>query len=380
MIKKIACFLLISLMIFPLYGCWDYHGLDEMSTVIGVAIDKASEGAGYRVTFEIVDLTVPIKMKGITSTIVESEGTTLFDAVRNAKKRIKSKLYFGQAQIVVISEEVARSGDINDIMDWFLRDAECRETIAIVVSQEKSARDIIATAGIAQGLVANQIRKVLETDNISTSTTLCVEFYEVFNTFKTEGKSLVLPAIRTVVNNDKLVSETNGVAVFKETKFVGYLTPEESKYYLFAVNNIQGGVLTFSVEGKGQDDISLEISDNNTKRSFEYKDGKLKILIRTETIVYLDEVSGHINALDTKQINQLETLAEKKLETNIGSLIKKVQSDYDTDIFGFGNSIYKKDFRLWKQLSGSWDARFKTLEVDVSADVRIVNTGTLEKS
>ena len=351
-----------------------------MSTVIGVAIDKDSKSGNYQLSFEIVDLSTPIKVKGISSTIIESEGNTLFDAVRNAKKRITNKLYFGQAQIVVISEEVARSGDIVDVIDWFLRDPECRETIAIVVSQEKSARDIIATAGIAQGLVANQIRKILETDNISTSTTLCVEFYEAFNTFKAEGKSLVLPAIHNVMNADKLVSETNGVAVFKEKKFVGYLTPEESKYYLFAVNKIQGGVLTFSSEGNDHDNISLEIGDNQTKRSFEYTNGKIKILLHTETTVYLGEVAGHINALDTQRIDYLETAAEKKLEKNIGSIIKKVQADYDTDIFGFGNLIYKKNFPLWKQLSGSWEARFKKLEVNVSADIHIVNTGALEKS
>jgi len=379
MIKKTVCLLLISLLIFPLSGCWNYRGLNEMSIVTGVAIDKDPKSGNYQLSFEVVDLSVPIKEEGLNGIIIESEGKTLFDAVRNAKKRVTNKLYFGQAQIVVVSEEIARSGEISSIINWLLRNDECRETTNVIISQEKTARDIIISKGIGQGIVSTEIQEIVESDKKVTSSTLSVELYKAFNILKAKGKSLALPAIHNVTNDGEPVVEVNGTAVFKDKKFIGYLTPDETKYYLFSIDEIKGGVLTFSSAGEGRDDVTLEISRNITKSSFDFIDGKVKILIHTDTTVYLDEV-GHNDALDEKQIAALEDAAEAKLEYYISRVIQKVQSEYGSDIFGFGNMIYKKDLRLWNQLSDNWEEQFKVLEVEVQSSIQIINTGALEKS
>lgn len=380
MIKKTACLLLIILQIFLLSGCWNYRGLNEMSVVIGIAVDKAPDSGNYQLSFEITDISTPIKDKGVQSKIVESEGKTVFDAVRNAKKRIHNKLYFGQTQLVVFSNEIAHSEDFSGVIDWFLRDGELRETICVVISQEKTAREIISSKGIGQSIVSNEIRQIVETDEDATASTSAVEFYQVFNILRAEGKSLTLPEIHNVVNNDETVIEVNGTAVFKENKLVGYLTSDESKSFLFAIDEIKGGVLTVSSEGDDRDDISLEISKNSTKRSFDFKDDKINVSIHTDTTVFLDEAMVHNNALDDKQTAALEDAAAAKLENDITLVIQRVQSEYGSDIFGFGNMIYKKDFRLWNQLKDTWDEQFIALEVDVSSDVHIVNTGEIEKS
>ncbi len=380
MFKKTTCSLLILSLVFLLSGCWNYRGLNEMSVVIGIAVDKAPESGCYHLTFEIVDLSSSMRDKGAQSKIIESEGKTIFDSVRNAKKRVNNKLYIGQTQIVVFSEEIARSEDLSGITDWFLRDSEMRETIYVLISQEKTAREIIASKGIGQGIVSNEIREIVENDKVSTSSILDVEFYQVFNTLRVEGKSLTLPELHTVINNDETVVEANGTAVFKGNKMIGHLTPEESKYYLFAINEIKGGILTLSSAGDGRTDISLEISENSTKSSFKYIDGKIEILIHTDTTVFLGEIMVHNNALDDKQIAALEADAEAKLEASISQVVQRVQSEYGSDIFGFGSMIYKKDFRLWNKLKPTWDEQFKTLEVEVESDIHILNSGALEKS
>ena len=40
--------------------------------------------------------------------------------------------------------------------------------------------------------------------------------------------------------------------------------------------------------------------------------------------------------------------------------------------------IYKKDFRLWRQLKDNWDEHFKSLDLEVEADIRIMNTATIK--
>lgn len=377
MTKKIASSLLILLLLIPLSGCWDYRGLDELTIVTGVAIDKKPEEDIYQLTYEIVDLIESIKEKGPNRKLIESEGKTIFEAVRNAKRRVSNKLYFGHSELIIICEEIARNEDLNVVLDFFTRDSECRDTINVVVSQEKTARDIIASEGIGHTVITNEILEILEDDKKITSSILSVELYRLFNIMGAEGKELALPAFHIVQNDGKPTAETNGTAVFKDNKLVGFLSPEESKYFLFIVNEIEGGIFTVASSGQ-RPDISFEIYNNDTNLSFEYKDEKLKIKIKTTTVVFLGEFMRQFAPLDEKELNALEETAEKELEDKIRNVVKKLQTEFGSDIFGFGNMIYKKDFRLWRQLKDNWDEHFKSLDLEVEADIRIMNTATIK--
>lgn len=375
--KKGKYFILIILILFLLCGCQGYRGLDELSIVTGIAIDKMPENDNYLLSFEIVDLTVPTKEEGLKRLIIESEGKTLFDAVRNAKRRVTNKLYFGQAQIIILNQEIARKEDVGIIVDWFLRDVEVREAMCFIISQEETARNILETEAITHPLVSGEIFNILEKDQETTSTTLCVELYKAFAILGSEGRELTLPVIHRVINNGEPVSEANGTAVFKENKLVGFLPPEESKNYLFIVDEVKGGILTFSAF-REEDDISLEIFKNKTNMSFDYKDGKIKITVKTDTTVYLGEVMRPYASMDEEEIGELEDIAESKLEEDIANLIKKVQSEFGADIFGFGSMIYKRDLKLWKQLADNWDEHFRSLEVEVQSEIEIANTASIK--
>lgn len=375
--KKGKCFIIVLLMLFLLCGCQGYRGLDEMVIVTGIAIDKTPENDNYRLTFEIVDLTVPVKEMGLKGQVIESEGKTLFDAVRNAKKRITKKLYFGQAQIIIVSQEIARNEDVGIIVDWFLRDVECRETMCFIISQEETAREMFEIEALTHPLVSTEINNILELDQEVTSTTLCVELYKAFGGLHSEGEELALPVIHKAINNGKTVGETNGMAVFKDNKLVGFLPPNESKYYLFAIDEVKGGILTLSAFGE-EHNISLEIFENKTGASFDYKDGKVKVTVKTDTTVYLGEVMRPYAPMDEKEINELEDIAKSELKKNISNSIKKVQSEFGADIYGFGNMIYKKDIKLWKQLAENWEEHFRTLEVEVESEIEIANTASLK--
>ena len=91
-VKKSACLLLAALTILPLPGCWSYRGINEMAIVSGLAIDKNPENNNFIVTVEVVDTSKSIKNEGISGKIIQAEGLTIFDAVRNAKRRLTNKL------------------------------------------------------------------------------------------------------------------------------------------------------------------------------------------------------------------------------------------------------------------------------------------------
>ena len=86
MIKKIITIIYLLFFSLLLSGCWDYTSLDEITIVSGMAIDQSEDKKGYHVSLEIFDTTESNKEK-IKTAIIESNGITLFDAIRNAKKK-----------------------------------------------------------------------------------------------------------------------------------------------------------------------------------------------------------------------------------------------------------------------------------------------------
>lgn len=378
MIKKTLCCFILLLVILS-GGCWSYRGLNEMSIVSGFAIDKDGESGEVKVSFQIVDLVGNIDVEGINGKLLESSGKTLFDACRNAKKSIIGRLYFGHTQIVVISEDIARSEDLKNTIDWMLHDAEMRETLTLVISKGVTAKEILSYETLVGPVVAYDVNKYIEEDNKITASTSYKQLYEVYNTLEDEGVDLTLTAIKNVDNNGQYIAELCGTAVFKGERLAGYLSPDESKYLLFATDKVKGGLLTFPASGEGKDDVTLEIYENKTKRTFSYREGKPVIEIETETDVFLAECNTHLDLLDEQQISTLEQNAAKTLAERTAQLISKVQSEFGADIFGFGSMIHKKDYVLWRKLSSEWDTLFPDLEVVVHAKINIINTSSSKK-
>jgi spore germination protein KC len=246
MIKKSVCLLVSLLAIFSLSGCWSYHGLNQITIIAGVGIDIDPSNNDYLVTCEVIDTASSGKESGIKSKIVDSSGKTIFDAVRNAKKKLNNKLYWGNAQILIIGNQLAQAGKLGTVIDWFLSDAECRENVGVIVSQEKSAKDILTSKGLDNPVISYEIKKIVDNDQTTTGTIESIPLYHVFNDLREPGMSVVLPAFHVVKNEDNPVVEANGEAVFKGEKLLGYLSAAESKDYLFAIGAINGGILTVS--------------------------------------------------------------------------------------------------------------------------------------
>jgi len=378
MIKKLLCLCLIILMTLSLSGCWDYLSLNDIEIVAGISIDKNQTNGEYQLAFEILDLENSTKDSGVSTKIIDSTGTTLFDAIRNAKKRLTKKLYFGAAQVIVLSGSVAKNDGVNSIIDFFLRDTELRETTKLVVSQEKSAKAILSSDYTDSRIISYQISTIVEKDKNVTLSTVNTDLYQIYNTLNSKGVYLTLPAFKNTLQDDKTISESNGTAIFKKDKLVGYLSARETEYYLFVVNAVKGGIIDFVDIDKDIERLSLEIENNKTKMSFSYSNNQIKMLIEPNVEVYIGEVFGETINSDNERMEKIQEITGAILEKRISNVIQKLQTEYQTDIFGFGNNIYKNDPKLWGEISDNWDSMFVNMEFEVKPKIVIVNTAVIK--
>lgn len=378
MSKRLLIFLMSALLALTLCGCWNYRSLDQMDIVVGVAIDFDKEANEFKISYEVADLLRADKKGSINGALIESRGKTLFDAARNAKRKEADKLFFGSAYIVVISQDIAREMGLMPVLEWFLRDGECRETMCVALSLLDTAKAVLERPKDASGILSVELHDIIMEDNKVTSSSMHTRIYEIYGLVKPPRRSVMLPALRKSQTGKQGSCEINGTGVFKEDKLVGFLTPEESKSALFVEDKLKSGILTLSMTGGQPEDMSLEIFGNTTKKSFTYEQGKVKISIETDTDVSVAENQSRLDIMDAQVIKSVEAAAAKKVEKNIADVIAKVQSEFKADIFGFGEMIYKQNLPLWRQLEPSWDELFPTLEVEVAAKVNVINTASIQ--
>jgi spore germination protein KC len=57
----------------------------------------------------------------------------------------------------------------------------------------------------------------------------------------------------------------------------------------------------------------------------------------------------------------------------------KMQSEYDSDIFGFGAKLREDKVQEWNSVGDNWEDVFKNLQVNVETRVHIKNSAVLSK-
>lgn len=348
-----------------------------MTIVTGFAIDKADKG-NYLLTYEIADMSKAGTEGKIESLTIESEGETLLDAARNTISKNYPSLYFGHATCVILSKEVARNGVIK-ILDFICRDSETRLNIHLLVSEDKTAGEVLKAKPLAANLLSVELTNMLE-EQKRLSKAMEVQTYEFINALGDMGISGTMTSICTREHNNEKAIKLCGTAIFKKDRFLGKIDEEETKTLMFILDKIKGGVIVANVDSENEEGkVSLEIVESNTKIKPIYSDDKISIRVSIETTVFLDEHNAIENYNDEKGLEKVKEAAEKQLRNKIESLINKIQTEFGSDTFGFGNRVYEELPQVWKEKGKEWDNLFRNLEVAVETNIEIKHTSLLSK-
>lgn len=372
---KIFAAVVLSLSTILMTGCWNYREIESLSIVAGVGIDEGKNGMKFHLTFDMVDMSSKDSSGGTSpkSKTIETEGKTIFDAIRNGIRVCGKKLFFSDCKVLIIGSKVAEKG-IKPVVDFFSRDAEVRRNIKIYVSKGKPAKDLLKIKPVAETIVSYEFDKINKADKKSLGKESAVSLYEANNMISKEGMSLSTAALEiSPLNPDS--AEFSGVAVFKKDKLIGYVGSEESRYLQILMGKSKGGLLILDDEDdiKG---VTIEIYSCKTSIQpiISGENIKVKINIKMKAALAENETSEPLSS--ESRINDVEKLSEKTLKRHISEIIEMVRKQYDSDIFGFGNAINRAYCCEWKTIKSDWDKQFKTIGYDIDAKVMIKNSAT----
>ena len=383
--KKIKLLMLL-LPIFLFTGCFNYRELNEIAIASAIGLDKT--GDGYVVTIQVMNTkkasetgTSNEQLKFITFT---TSGVTLQDAIRKSILDSSRRIYPNHVQTLIIGEDLAKNG-ISDVLDMFFRGVEFRKQTSVLIAKNSTAEEVLNVVTPLESLNSKNIRDGLSVDSKYLGIGDNISFEDLVGTFLDSNKEIILPSVS--INGTKSEGEKienietadpsvrlieSSLAVFKDDHLVGFLDNKQSIDLNFVRNKINNTILTYECGDNKY--LSSEIMSNKT--SIEFSESPLKAHIKINGILNINEITCDIDLEDPVVIDEIEADLEEELKNDVYNTIKYIIEEYNSDVFGFRDFLYKNKTKYYKEIKDDWyDSIFPNMDIDVDVNFNLTGKG-----
>lgn len=369
--RKLWTFIIsIILCTYCFSGC-NYREINEMPMVSGIAIDK--EGDIYHITVAIIVPTSDIGESGDTEQVfVEAWGKSIFDAIRDMILKDGKKIFFGQLNFVLISYNLAKE-NIEEAIDLFMRDDEFREDVWILVGDEKNtAKDLLVT-GLSNQYFPFYVPNTLKNaDQVSKYDPVILS--EFVDKQSHKGVNNFLPRIYMDENlgEDRII--ISGGYVIKGNKIVGMLDGPETQMYRLLIGKEKGGVYVIEYEQESaKTQVSIEVINSKSKLTvMKNEQGEFEAKADIAITGIISEIMDNtVKVIDYDKIEEFKEAAAKQLEKRAIKTVKKVQTQFGSDIFGFGTKVYRKYPNDFLEVEEEWDSIFSAMPIAINVEIVI---------
>ena len=383
--KKIK-FLMLLLPIFLFTGCFNYRELNEIAIASAIGLDKT--GDGYVVTIQVMNTkkssetgTSNEQLKFITFT---TSGVTLQDAIRKSILDSSRRIYPNHVQTLIIGEDLAKNG-ISDVLDMFFRGVEFRKQTPVLIAKNSTAEEVLNVVTPLESLNSKNIRDGLSVDSKYLGIGDNISFEDLVGTFLDSNKEIILPSVSingTKSDGEKIENiETadpsvrlieSSLAVFKGDHLIGFLDNKQSIDLNFVLNKINNTILTYECGDNKY--LSSEIMSNKT--SVEFLESPLKAHIKINGILSINEITCDMDLEDPVVIDEIEADLEEELKNDVYNTIKYIIEEYNSDVFGFRDFLYKNKTKYYKEIKDDWyDSIFPNMDIDVDVNFNLTGKG-----
>ncbi|MFE8700145.1 Ger(x)C family spore germination protein [Cytobacillus sp. FJAT-54145] len=369
-------------------GCWDRVEIEERGFVVGMAIDlienENKDGTDqYEVTFQYV---IPAgfgytqgggaqeAFKNVTET-----GESLHEIGKELAIEVSRSPYYEHLQLVVISEDVAKSeGALENILDFLIRDHEMRRSTKVVISKGEPAIKILETEPKVEKLPTMYIDSILE-NHFKTAKLLMPTVVGDLHENLLQENNFVIPSIRT---KDDLI-KVDGGAVFKglSNKLIGFIDENEVMGLNFIVSEVKGGTIKTNYKNSLVV-YEIERADSKVEPIVKSEDN-VEFTIKIKTEGKIVQSFKPVDFLNQKEIDQIEKALEKSLESTVKNTIERTQKEIKVDILGLNRILEHKRYDSWQKMKKHWDkgeGTFPTAKINIDTNVIIRTTGTSTKT
>jgi spore germination protein KC len=408
--RKIISIIMLAILTTSLTSCYDAHEIDSLLYIVAIGVDKGVSDK-WRLTLKFSNISGSGSDSSQSSGDGESQGgydyvsvdaPSFFTGIDMLNTALPRELVFTHAQVIVFSEELAKSGAIGEYIAPINRFTEIRRSAHVFVVKGK-ASDFIEEVKPFIGSMASKSFQILINESNDTGffphvtleqfytglkssykqpivTLAAVNEFEAFQKegepwgteFNTGGNYTAGQLPRTGKNKIELF----GTALFDGDIMVGELSGDETRYMLMARGEFDRGFFTMQDPQRPELIIPLDVkgpTEPEVKVTF---DG-VKPVIHLKVHLNADilAVQSRINYEEPELKVLLENVFQQIVRDGIEKVIEKCQK-LDTDVFLFGDNATRNFLTINDLENYNWNSHFKDAEVAVEVEFVIRRTGT----
>lgn len=388
MIMKIKLLLIIFLCLFT-SGCWNYNELNDFAIATGMGIDKYENGYKVSLVISNSQATQGSSREGeAQTTVFTGIGKSITEALGNIDQKTPRNLYLGHLAVVVVDEELAKE-DIDIVLESLTRNPETAKKYQITLAKDNKAEEILKTLSPLESFPSQNISNNIVTSASSESITAESFVSDFIMSLLRPGVNGVISSIiikgdeNTMDNQDDLketepeaMLKTGPIGLFKEFKLVTWTTEKQSLGINIVNNKTDRMHITNEI-----DNAKVVVLVDDAKCTPEITLGdEIEIVLNIKTSGAVTEVSGDLDLQKPKTIEKLNKETQKNIKDMVYDGLN-LAKEYKTDVFGFGNMIYKQDYKYWYKIEDDWhDERFPKVKIKVKVDVNLSTKGSLENT
>lgn len=368
--------LILLLLLSNCSACWDLHELGKSAVCTGAGIELSPEGK-FIFTTQLIKPSAPTESGAQTSTatVLSITGSGVAEAARRTMLTLARLPEWHAVHSFIIGEELARE-DLALLGDFLLRNRSIRPDTNLLLSNGCSPEDILSYPMPLSPYSGRGLETIMEHQEELSGVYVATNVHEFILRLCTPGIEPAVPQM--AIKGGKMLID--GTAVFKGRRMVGAFDKTESRGYRWMqARSAHGGMIDFTFPSKPDQVISLELRQFASKMTPQLEKGELKMKIEVQADLIFFEQSKSGELLTLKHKGELERLAAQEIKRETTACIKKAQL-LNSDVFGWGLLLHRREPQLWQELSSDWDIYFPLIESDITVRTEIANTMLSQKS
>ena len=427
---KAKIFFLLIVM-FVLNGFSNARELNELAIASAIGIDYDTKTNEYIITAQILN-NKKENSSGSGSgssnssseiVVINSKSPSVQSALRNIIEESPKKLYLAHMKLLLISEKMAKSQDILDTLNFFIRDNEGSNDFMMVITRNTTPQkvleiltplesnpaenivDSIITSnrykGIAsENVLSDNVAMFLENGKSSVAVSIEIDEDEIIgskdelndnkikdeNYAKNSNENNDLQMSGSDDSNQKDQKDQNNnkndqtkkikvsnLAYFKEHFLTGYIEDEENYIYNLITKNAKGGIIQI---GEKENLLVIEQTSVSTKLEPRRENDKFIIDLSINLSCNVTETGKNVDFKTKKKYKINQNYAKEYLTEKIEKFILNTKEKYDCDLIGAGNIFYKFDNKDYELLMSKYgDQYYKYIVYNISLNVDFPTEG-----
>ena len=199
--------------------------------------------------------------------------------------------------------------------------------------------------------------------------------------YLSDGMAPILPRVFMIKGENKEIDiDYVGLGVFKNDKLIGNLSADETRGAISIFGMKTNGSFTIPYSRNSKDNkITIRSVTTRPEIIPMLQKNNLSITIKLDTEYKIRQISMS-KKMDTAEEEKINKLVESYIKKNAEATINKVQKKFNSDIFGFGEKVYRKYPEYWGKNKRNWNNIFPNVAINVEVKADLKNTGELLNS